>query len=258
MTWSHDQYCDALEAEVERFAALIVDANMQAPVPLLDDVVDKTKPLSLANLTIHAGTMHRWATKLVADRAQAPVSPRSLDLEVPADSAGYPGWLRAGGKRMLATFRAADPDGPTWAWGADKHTRFWSRRQLHETGIHRADVERALKREPSFEPAIAVDGVDEFLENLACVTWKPGVQALKGSGSLHFHCTDAEGEWLIQLNPDGFTWEHGHAKGDVAVRATAADLYLLIWGREKPPSPERFQTFGDQALLDRWIANSAI
>jgi uncharacterized protein (TIGR03083 family) len=258
MTWSHSQYCDALEAEVERMATTCDGADMAAPVPLLHDIVDHSKPLTLANLIAHLGTIHRWATKIVDERLSEPASPRSVNLGLPGHTAGYADWLREGGRRMLNTFRAADPEASVWAWGPDRHVRWWPRRQLHETSIHRADAERALGRQPSFETVIAVDGVDEFLANLSSVTWTPGVKELKGSGSLHFHSTDADGEWLLELAPDGFTWQHGHAKGDVAVRATAGDLYLLLWGREKPPSPERFQIFGDEALLQRWLAGSAI
>ena len=27
-----------------------------------------------------------------------------------------------------------------WAWGPDKHARFWPRRLLHETAVHRGDA----------------------------------------------------------------------------------------------------------------------
>jgi hypothetical protein len=44
----------------------------------------------------------------------------------------------------------------------------------------------------------------------------------------------------------------------VAVRGAAADLYLLLYGRRAADDDERFTRFGDTALLDHWLANSAI
>jgi hypothetical protein len=31
-----------------------------------------------------------------------------------------------------------------WAWGPDKHARFWSRRMLHETAVHRVTGDPTL------------------------------------------------------------------------------------------------------------------
>jgi uncharacterized protein (TIGR03083 family) len=195
---------------------------------------------------------------MVAEGMTQPLSFRELDVGFPEQPIEIERWFRSGGEALLAALRKADADQPTWTWGADQHARWWSRRQLHETGVHRADAELALGREPMFEASVAVDGVDEFLGNLPYATFSPVTKDLKGDGeTVHVHCTDTDGEWLIELNPKGFTWQHGHAKGDVAVRGAASDLLLLLYGRRKPEG-ERFQIFGDAALLDRWLATSSI
>jgi hypothetical protein len=62
---------------------------------------------------------------------------------------------------------------------------------------------------------------------------------------------------MIRLAADGIGWEGGHGKGTVAVRGRAADLLLFVWGRRRADE-DRFQTFGDQAVLARWVADSAI
>ncbi|SCK59943.1 TIGR03083 family protein [Streptomyces sp. SceaMP-e96] len=67
-------------------------------------------------------------------------------------------------------FAATDPDAPMWAWGVDQHARFWMRRMLFETLVHRTDAERAVGRRPVIDPALATDGVDEFLANLPFAT----------------------------------------------------------------------------------------
>jgi uncharacterized protein (TIGR03083 family) len=248
----YTQTCNALEAEVAAFAEDAQRADPSLPVAACP-------PWDLAELIKHLGSIHRWAGQMVRDGAQQRLSFREVPLELPDDKAAYPRWLLEGGAWLLDILRKADPDTPMWAWGADQHARFWARRMLHETTVHHADALLALGRTPSLEAARAVDGIDEFLDNLPHAAYfAPNVKELKGEGeSLHFHCTDAEGEWMIQLNPDGFTWERGHGKGSVAVRGAASDLLLLVYGRLKP-EPERFQIFGDTDVLSRWLQHAHI
>ena len=103
---------------------------------------------------------------------------------------------------------------------------------------------------PTLDPALAVDGIDEFLTNLPySLGFVPG-RVLSGTGeTVHLHCTDAEGEWMITLSPSGFDWTHGHGKGTVAIRGTAGDLFLLLY-RRVAPSPERFEIFGERSVLE--------
>ncbi len=54
---------------------------------------------------------------------------------------------------------------------------------LHETTMYRCDGQLALGAPPTIEPAVAVDGIDEFLDNLPyAVTFAPGVRNLRGDG----------------------------------------------------------------------------
>ena len=168
-------------------------------------------------------------------------------------------WLAAGAQPLVGALRAANADDEMWAWGADQHVRFWSRRQLHETAIHRADARLALGREPTMTTAVAIDSVDELLDNLPYSA--PNVANLKGNGeTVHLHATDAPkaGEWLITLTPDGFTYDHAHSKATVALQGSAVDLALLCWGRISADDSTRYATFGDRTLLDHWLANSAL
>jgi hypothetical protein len=69
--------------------------------------------------------------------------------------------------------------------------------------------------------------------------------------TLHFHCTDIEGEWLLVGSDDGVTVTRNHAKGDAATRGSASDLMLFVWGRV-PVS--QVEVFGDGDLLNRFAA----
>ena len=248
----HLEYCDALAAEVGRFAAAVRGADPSAPVPTCPD-------WDLAALITHAGTIHRWVTAMVRDRAPTRLDSRTLDLGLPDAPEEYPGWLAAGGDPLVAALREAGPDEPMWAWGADQHVRFWSRRMLLETTVHRADGELALGARPQIDAGVAVDGVNELLDNLPRAAYfAPNVSDLTGSGeSLHLHATDAEGEWMIVLGPEGFTWTRGHGKASVAVRGDAASLLLMAYGR-RSPDDDGLECFGERPILDRWLANSAL
>jgi uncharacterized protein (TIGR03083 family) len=249
--WTHERYCDALEHEVARVADAVRGADLATPVPTCPD-------WSLADLLEHTGIVQRWAAEMVRQLSPERLDRQRMDVPVP-EPAARADWLADGAADVVGAFRSADPDAPMWAWGADKHARFWPRRMLHETTVHRADVELALGRDPMIEADVAVDGIDELLENLPhAVNFRPHLQKLRGNGeSLHFHCTDSDGEWTIRLEPDGFRCERDHAKGTVAVRGGAADLLLLLY-RRREPSGDRFDRFGDATVLAWWLEHSPL
>lgn len=248
---NHSDHCAALEVEVDRFVTTVRAANLECAVP-------SCPGWDLAALIRHQGMVHRFAEWHVRHLAAARTSPAEIGIEIPADSE-LVSWLAEGGAALCATLRGADPAAPMWAWGADRHVRFWSRRQLHETAVHRADAELTLGREPVIDAPVAIDAIDELLANIWHAGYfAPNTTKLIGTGeSLHLHCTDADGEWMIVLEPKGFRWEHAHGKGTVAVRGTATDLLLLASNR-RVRTDNRFEVFGDADLLDFWLENSAL
>ena len=124
---------------------------------------------------------------------------------------------------------------------------FWSRRVAHETAVHRWDAQAAAGAPEPVDVRLAVDGIQEMFDLL---TARPGHERVRGDGeTIHLHCTDTDGEWLVRLTPQGVAVTREHAKGDVAARGTASDLLLLLWGRVPP---DRVEVFGDASLLARW------
>ena len=248
----HDEAVSLLPSLIDGFATTIRGVDDATSVP-------SCPGWNLGKLTRHLGTTQRWAAEMVRTRAAERLDTRTLDLALPTDATGYPDWILAGGAALVATLDEADPDDAMWAWGADQHVRFWSRRMVHETIAHTADAQLATGVAPVIDAPVAIDGIDELLDNLpTALYFAPNVAELRGSGeSIHVHCTDSDGEWMIELEPAGFHWEHAHSKGTVAVRGTAADLFLLLYGRYAA-GDERFTRFGDTALLDRWLTNSAL
>jgi uncharacterized protein (TIGR03083 family) len=213
---------------------------------------------SVRDLVSHVGGLHGWSAELVARGIVAETWRSSLPLEYPDAAApldAWRDWLVAGATEACRTFADAEPAAPVWAWGADQHARFWPRRMLFETGIHRLDLDLTLGRAADLPVHVAVEGIDEQLENLPFVArWNGEVGRLRGQGdTLGFAATDADASWRVRLEPDGWWWDRGPDAEDVVAGATAVDLLLLMVGRPVPQLAVR----GDRALLDRWLAATA-
>jgi uncharacterized protein (TIGR03083 family) len=196
---------------------------------------------------------------MVAAVSQERVSGKDVRLDLPSDKAELPAWLGEVTPALVETFRAADPDAPMWAWGSEKHARFWSRRMLAETVVHGADAAFAAGIDPAIEPGIGIDLIDEFLDNLPhAVYFAPRVAELKGSGeTVVFRDPDSGTLWSIRLDPAGFTWSHDEADANVLVTATPGDLLLFVYGRRKV-GDEQIAYEGDRTLLDFWVERSSI
>jgi len=254
-TRDHVEYIGLAAEEIERFATLVDNADHDAAVPTCPD-------WKVSDLVEHAGSIHRWAAHMVANRSPKRASFRDVSLDMPASTDEYGAWIRGGCAVLVDACKGADPDDAMWAWGADQHVRFWPRRMLLETAIHRADLAFACGADPASGEATAVDGIDELLDNIPSASYfAPNVDLLRGAGdTLCFSATDTATSWRVTLEPDHFSWEHdgaGETDADVVVRAPAPELLLLLYGRRSLDSSSS-TVEGKTALFDRWLTNSAL
>lgn len=244
----HSEYCDALAVEIDRFATVYEGANEATMVPSCPE-------WSVHDLAEHLGHVHRWAEHLVRVRATARVPSAEMDFaRGPVDAA----WIRSGGELLLVTMREGNPEEPMWAWGVDQNLGFWSRRQLHETFVHRLDLELAVGRTPVVDPLVASDAVDEFLVNLESAgDFSPDVRELRGGNELiRISMTDVAGTWTIQLLESGFRLVDDTESPDVELSGSAKDV-LMVLMRRQAIADVSVAVKGDRTLLDYWIANSA-
>lgn len=250
-----DRYLDALTAQSALFAEALSGADLQQRVPTCPD-------WTLHQLTEHVGQAHRWATAIVTRPAPTPPEP-TLDVAAPEDPDGLRIWLRDGAGELVDAIRATGPQTPVWSWADDHSAGFWARRMAHETAVHRADVELARGREFTLEADLAADAISEWLGALSspqAVEFRPEFAQLRGNGQiLHVHSTDPglgeAGEWIVRRTPSGPIWEHGHAKGDVAVRGAVVDL-LLVLLRRVPPEQAPIEVLGDAAVFAHWLEHT--
>jgi uncharacterized protein (TIGR03083 family) len=250
-----DRYLDALAAQSALLAEALLGVDLQQRVPTCPD-------WTLHQLAEHVGQAHRWATALVTRPALTPPEP-TLGVAAPADPDGLCIWLRDGAGELVDAIRATGPQTPVWSWADDHSAGFWARRMAHETAVHRADVELALGREFALEADLAADAISEWLGALSSpqtVEFRPELAELRGNGQiLHLHSTDPglgeAGEWIVRRTPSGPVWEHGHSKGDVAVRGAVVDL-LLVLLRRVPPEQAPIEVLGDAAVLAHWLEHT--
>ncbi|MFE1752926.1 maleylpyruvate isomerase family mycothiol-dependent enzyme [Streptomyces anandii] len=258
----YDSYRQAIERETLRFAEVTGGAEPSTAVP-------SCPGWTLADLTRHVGSLQRWFCALLTRRVQEPPRDRDVDLGLPERADEWPAWVAAGVPEVAEVLRDTDPDAPMWTWGEDPHARFWARRMLCETLVHRVDAERALGLEPDIDAVTAADAVDEFLVNLPYAhLFAPEVAGLRGTGeTLAFQCAGPDGgtgeEWRVRLDPGGFRplppAGAGAAPSDTptaTVRGRAADLLLLLYGRRSYRDPA-FEVSGGTEVLDRWFAHTA-
>ncbi|MFG2287642.1 maleylpyruvate isomerase family mycothiol-dependent enzyme [Streptomyces sp. NPDC048595] len=257
----YDTYRQAIEREALRYADVAKGADPAIPVPSCPD-------WTLADLTRHVGSVHRWFSALLTQLVQEPPRSRDLELGLPEHTADYADWLAAGVPAVAEVLRTTDPQAPMWAWGTDQHARFWARRMLFETLVHRVDAERAVGRESDIESALAADGVDEFLVNLPSAGFfAPAVAKLRGNGeTLVFQCAEPDGapgeEWRVRLEPDGFRLlpraaaDATPSEARTVVRGSAVDLLLLLYKR-RSYQEAAFAISGETTTLDHWFRHTA-
>lgn len=202
-------------------AAAADAAGLDAPVP-------SCPGWTAGTLVRHTGSVLRYVAKVV--EAGGPIDAKAL----PPAPAGLlvVQWFKEMAATTIAALADKDPGDELWNWaGQPPVVAFWQRRMAHELAMHAADAALAAEQAPAIEPALAADGIDELLSVLLPLKVGAGAADLSGVGSVHVHCTDTPGEWLVAPTHSGVEVTRQHAKGDAALRGPAAELLLRLSNR---------------------------
>ena len=233
-------------------AAAMVSALRLGP----DAPVPACPGWSVAQLVVHTGRVHRMASAVVA-RGLSERPGSEVIGKPPTDPAALTAWFEDGVEGLIDALAACRPTDPAWNFtGSNQVMNFWVRRQAHETSIHRCDAQSALGSATPIATDLALDGVDELFDLLATQLARAKPTAATG-GSVHLHATNGDGEWTVEITEGHVQVEKGHSKGDAAVRGTASELNLLVWGRRNPLTDPGFEMFGDPAVVERYVAVGA-
>ncbi|MCI0347029.1 MAG: maleylpyruvate isomerase family mycothiol-dependent enzyme, partial [Chloroflexi bacterium] len=172
----HDTFLAALDRDSRAFAEA-ARAGWDAEVPACPG-------WRMPDLVWHLGEVHNFWRTIAGDRMtdwKGYVEPeRPSDGELLA-------WYETGVDTLVSTLRDADPDTEVFTWAPQKDIAFIVRRMAQETAVHRWDAEDAAGRSYAIEPALAADGIDEFLTFFLPNADK---DAPPVAGTVHVHCTD--------------------------------------------------------------------
>ncbi len=239
-----DSHLQHLSADSERFATMLETASTDEPIAACPG-------WDLLRLAEHLGQIHRWAAFCVSnDRPPTDDESAALESFEPDRAAD---WLREGAVRLVEVLDSIDPAAPPWhPFPVERTAAVWPRRQAHETAVHRWDAERAVGVAAMIDPALASDGIDEYFE-LAVPRLVERRRIELPTGSLHVHCTDIDGEWLVWADETGYRMIREHQKGDAALRGPAEPILLELWGRESGRADE-LSAVGDEHVLAQWLS----
>jgi len=145
-------------------------------------------------------------------------------------------------EHLLSTFQIKDFSSPCWSWTANKTVGFWVRRMAHENTVHNWDAEETSGARSPISNLLALDGIEEKLFLIK------ESDASFPNKSIHLHCTDCEGEWMVSASNGDLEITREHGKGDAAVRGKAEDILLYLWGRGQ----ENLECFGDEETINNW------
>ena len=237
-----EQYLDQLAQNSERLADAAAAAGTDAEVA-------SCPGWTVKDLLDHCVTGDAWARTIV-EQGKAGSTERVLPTDADPSLRGdaLVEAFRDGARALVAELSSVAADTPVWTFSSTNRTAsFWQRRRSQETSIHRYDAQVAAGAPTPLDAEMAVDGIDEFLtvflprlaDNFGDV----------GDATVHLHCTDVDGEWLVARRGGELTVTAEHAKGDVAARGSASDLLLFLWGRVPA---DGLEVFGDADLLGRF------
>jgi uncharacterized protein (TIGR03083 family) len=225
-----------LESDGQLLIAAARRAGWEAAVPGTE--------WNVRELVRHTGGIHRWAADIVTTGSKTFDTPAGEAVGSGPDDDELAEWFENGHTALVATLRsaAADVDCATFL-PADSPLHFWSRRQAHETAIHRVDAEGAAGDEVTlFDTTFAQDGIAEIVRGFAARR-SNAVKATLGLDA-------ADGpSWLITFGGERIEADESEdlVGTDVTIRGVSSDLYRWLWNR-----PSDAVVDGDAEVADAW------
>ena len=213
------EYLAILRREGDAFADSVAQA-MNAPVA-------SCEPWVGVDLLWHMIEVHYSWKFIVETHLMNPADyvPRSK----PADDVLLSEY-RTGLNDLIDVLSSLDPARSCWTWAGVQDIAWVIRRMAHETAVHAWDARVSAGIRSEIEAELASDGIDEFVHVMVKSNVREGEGPLRGS--VHIHCTDVDGEWLIiPTETSDVVVTREHAKGDCAIRGSASQLLLGLWRR---------------------------
>jgi uncharacterized protein (TIGR03083 family) len=171
------------------------------------------------------------------------VRPEGDEFLPPLTYADSPQVYLDGAFNVLSAALDSEPAGNRPVWTFDPRSQsveFWFRRMAHETMIHRFDAELASHERTSFDPDLALDGVDEILSWVPFLTDDAApktpiemafITAVTKQRAVHYQLTlthESSNAAVVQSRPQ---------QCEAWIEGPAEDVNLLLWGRMPATNP---------------------
>jgi uncharacterized protein (TIGR03083 family) len=196
---------------------------------------------SVATVARHVASTHHVVAQIVQGRPDADFG-LFASLAAPDKNAPeFAAWFANGTDLLIEQLHDAPPNDQCWNWheGHSGQVKFWSRRMVHETAVHRWDAQMgATSSADLVDHDVAIDGIDEFLD--VFVAAGRARDASPAASTVLVQCTDSTASWTVTLPHGGRDVARGDHSADVTVRGAASDLLLFLWGR----ADERIEVSG--------------
>ncbi|MFJ5773957.1 maleylpyruvate isomerase family mycothiol-dependent enzyme [Streptomyces sp. NPDC093094] len=240
------QHLAALDTAGRSLADAAERAGTDAGVPTCPD-------WRVRDLLRHTGAVHVWAASFVREGHTGPLP---LGDAPGLDGAELVAWYRDSHHGLVKTLADASPDVVCWTFHPAPNPSplaFWTRRQAHETTVHRFDAQAALGVVPDpVTTEFAVDGIDELLRGFHA---RPRSRVRTDEPRvLRVRASDTDAVWSVRLS-DGppVTMPDADGPADTELSGPAEELYFALWNRLPAP-----RVTGDPALATLWQERSAI
>jgi uncharacterized protein (TIGR03083 family) len=167
------------------------------------------------------------------------------------DDDGVVPWARSQGQRLLESLAGLDPAESRWNFTTGPQVAaFIPRRMLHETAVHRWDLQQAHGVPGPIGTAVAHDGVEEYLEVQVGRSgpWPAAAATLRvapaGADPIEVVLRPGEAAVLRRLRGRGVGQPPQGPEATVA--GPAESLLLGLWGRQPLAA---MTTEGDRSLV---------
>ncbi|MET9732151.1 maleylpyruvate isomerase family mycothiol-dependent enzyme [Streptomyces sp. NPDC006458] len=208
------------------------------------------------DLLRHTGAVHVWAASFVRERL---TEPRPIGEAPDLDGKELTDWYRDSHRRLVDTLADAPEDVAYWTFHPAPNPSplaFWTRRQAHETTVHRFDAQAALGVGPDPVDAefaeFTADGIDELLRGFHARS-RSRVRT-EVPCVLRVRASDTDAVWSVRLSPKPpVTTLDADGPATTELSGTAGELYFALWNRLPVP-----HIAGDRALADLWRELSGI
>ncbi|HET9052507.1 MAG TPA: maleylpyruvate isomerase family mycothiol-dependent enzyme, partial [Candidatus Dormibacteraeota bacterium] len=182
-------FVTAIRREADRLVDIASATAPGAEVPMCPD-------WQVRDVLRHLGGVHRWARATVVEARTGPMDTeeQAAIMRAPDADADLCGWVRDGAEALASALEGAPADLVCFTFlPAPSARAFWARRQAHETGIHRRDVEAAAGDVTPYVAEVAADGIDELLCGFA--SRRGGRLRSDIPSRLAVEATDTAGSW---------------------------------------------------------------